>query len=141
MPRIGIFNIMIGFLILFFSACAGSFLSVEVTKGFVHDQALLQSWQLTLLRSSHSHTNLFGMLHVLFGLTLPYAQSNNSIKKWQTIGLLLGSLAMGPGMMVRAFGQPSESIDLGQIIVGTMLSCALVAIAMHVYGLAMKFFR
>ncbi len=138
MPRLALVNILIGFVTLFFAACAGSFISVEMTKGFVHDPMLLNSWQLTLMRSAHGHTNLFAIIHVIMGLTLPYSTLSLRVKRWQTFGLLLGTLAMSIGMMFRSWGIPNEGLDAGQVIVGVMLSCALAAMGVHAVGIGKK---
>src|SRR4051812_12910773 len=122
MPRLGVLNMMIGFLVLSIAAAAGPFLATDITAGYLHDKALLETWSLLLQKSSHGHTNLFGTLHVLFGLTLPYSALGNRVKKLQTIGLALGSLGMGPVLLVRAALGPTAGLDPTEIVIGTFLS-------------------
>lgn len=141
MPRLSIFNMMFGFLVLALAAAAGAFIATDITDGYLRDKALLETWQLLLTKSAHGHTNLFGMIHIALGLTLPYSIFSGRVKTWQTVGLTLGTLAMGPGMIVRAFVGPSDSIDSSGIVIGIMLSCALVAIGSHAAGLGGKLMR
>ncbi len=131
MSRSSLFNLALGFLILFFAACAGAFVSFDMTNAFLRDPALLDSWQLTLLRSAHGHTNLFGMLHVLLGLTLAYSRLSDKWKLYQTFGLMAGSFAMGPLMMIKAYTGPQDSFDTIGICIGVCLSGALLAIGSH----------
>jgi hypothetical protein len=141
MNRLGILNMFIGFVILFLAAAGGSFIAFEMTTGFLKDPQILESWRLTLQQSSHGHTNLFGMLHIMFGLTLPYSDLTLRWKTWQTWGLFLGSLAMGPGMMARALVGPTESTDLTGVLVGLGLSAALLVLVSHAGGLMAKLMR
>jgi hypothetical protein len=140
-PRLGLLNMTIGFALIFLAAALGPFVATEITSGYLRDKALLETWRLLLQKSSHGHTNLFGMLHVAFGLTLPYSALSGRLKKLQTVGLVLGSCAMGPVLLVRAALGPVDGIDLTEIVAGAFLSCALAAIALHAYGLALKTFR
>lgn len=138
MPRLSILNMAIGFLVLFLAACIGSFIAFDMTEGYLRDPEILSSWQLALQKSSHGHSNLFGILHILFGLTLPYSKLSLNLRKWQTLGLFSGTLAMGPGMLWRAQLGPSESVDLASILVGGGLSLALLTLASHFFGLIYK---
>lgn len=131
MPRLGLLNMAIGFLVLFFAACAGAFVSFDMTEAFLKNTALLHNWQMTLLASAHGHSNMFGILHILFGLTLPYSQLGPQIKAWQTVGLFAGVVAMGPLMMVRSSWGPSESLESIGLVIGLFLSCALATLASH----------
>ncbi len=141
MSRLSIFNMAIGFLLLFFSACAGAFVSFDMTNAFLRDPTLLDSWQLTLLKSSHGHTNLFGMIHVLFGLTLPYSRLPESVKKYQTLGLCAGSFAMGPLMMIKAYSGPQDSFDPLGLLIGVCLSAALLVLGTHASALFYRFVK
>ncbi len=141
MSRLSLLNMFLGFLVIALAAAAGSFIGVEMTQGFLRDPEMLTTWRLTLLRSAHGHTNLFGNLHVLFGLTLPYSILSRRIQILQTIGLFSGVIAMGPLMFVRAHLGPSEQTDSVELLMGIALSLALAAVATHAYGLAGKLFR
>ncbi|MFW7380166.1 MAG: hypothetical protein ACOH5I_15235 [Oligoflexus sp.] len=135
MNRIGVYNMLIGFVVLFLAAAGGAFIASDLTTGFLRDPEILSSWQTTLLTSAHGHTNLFAMIHILFGLSLPYSKLPLKVKHWQTFGLLAGTIAMGPGMMYRAFKGPTETLDISGLLVGLGLSAALITLISHSAGL------
>ncbi len=141
MPRLGILNMFIGFFTIFLAACAGAFISMDVTQAFLKDPAQLHAWEITLLKSAHGHTNLFGLLHIALALTLPYSPLSLRWKNWQTAGLFMGVLAMGPLMMIRAALGPTDSFEGVGLLIGFGLSCALVAIGSHSGALLFKFLR
>lgn len=141
MPRIAILNILIGFTVLFLAAAAGAFLATTITDGFLYDKVILESWAHLLQRSAHGHTNLFGVLHICLGLTMPYSQLSPKTKMVQTAGLSLGTIAMGPLMLIRAAVGPSSEIDLSGIVIGICLSAALLALAIQIFGLSLKLIR
>jgi hypothetical protein len=138
MPRVAILNMVIGFAVLFVAAAAGAFIANDLSEAFLRDRELLNSWNAVLSRSAHGHTNLFAILHICFGLTIPYSVLSSRIKKFQTIGLFLGTFAMGPLMIVRASMAPSEGFDPVAILIGIFLSCALAMLFSHAYGLTGK---
>lgn len=139
MSRVSLMNLIIGFVVLFISASAGSFIAQDLTDGFLKDPSILTSWQTTVLKSAHGHTNLFGMLHILLGLTFPYSAMSLATKRFQTMALFLGTLAMGPGMMINAVQGPSQTMTLTTVLIGIGLSLALISIATHCIGLLMKY--
>ncbi len=141
MSRLSILNMALGFFVLFFAACAGAFVSFDMTQAFLHDLKQLNTWEMTLLQSSHGHSNLFGILHIVLGLTLPYSPLALRWKQMQTIGLFGGVLAMGPGMIMRALAGPSESFDALGLSIGVGLSMALVSIGTHAAALFYKLMR
>lgn len=141
MPRLAVFNMMFGFLVLFLAAAAGAFLATDLTDGYLKDRAFLDTWVLTLTKSAHGHTNLFATIHVVFGLTMPYSIFSSRMKTAQTVGLVLGTLAMGPGMLVRAYSGPVAGLDAIEVVIGVMLSCALIALFSHAAGLAGKLLK
>lgn len=138
MPRIALINMFIGFLIITFAAASGSFIANDTTQAFLKNKELLNSWSLILSASAHGHTNLFGILHVLFGLTIPYSTLSLKIKKYQTIGLGLGTFAMGVLMYVKSTQIPSENLQFLDIFIGSCLSLTLLSIAAHSFGLFNK---
>ena len=138
MPRLGLLNITWGFLLILASAMGGVFLSYDLTEGFLKDAKLLGNWQAVLQASAHGHTNLFGLLHIVMGLTFPYHLWSNFIKKLQTVGLGLGALAMGPGMLWRASLGPTSSLDFNGVVLGVAFFCAFLALASHFFGLLGK---
>jgi len=141
MSRLALFNLIIGFLWIALAASAGAILAFDLSDLYTNNQAFVSSWRIALQKSSHGHTNLFGLLEICFGLTLAYSTFGFRIKLLQTIGIFLGAVAMGPLMLMRSFGNPSTEIDALTILASVFLSCSLVAIFMHVLGLATKFFR
>jgi hypothetical protein len=138
MPRVGLFNMTFGFFLLTFAAAAGSFVATDMTEAFLRDPAALNSWRLTLERSAHGHTNLFALLHIAFGLTLPYSRFSRRVKWLQTLGLGLGSLVMAVLMVVRAGAGPVEGYDPLQLMMGAGLSAALLALAAHAVALMLR---
>ncbi|WP_141731110.1 hypothetical protein [Oligoflexus tunisiensis] len=141
MSRLSILNMALGFLVLFFAACAGAFVSFDMTQAFLHDIKQLGTWEMTLLQSSHGHSNLFGVLHIVLGLTLPYSPLPLRWKQVQTICMFGGVLAMGPGMIMRALAGPSESFDALGLSIGVGLSMALACIGTHTAALFYKYMR
>lgn len=138
MPRLALLNMLIGFSVLALAAMAGAFIATDITQGYLRDKVVLESWALLLQKSAHGHTNLFALVHVCFGLTMPYSALPMRVKGWQTVGLALGTLGMAVGMTVRSFLGPTDGVDVAELAVGGMLSAALVAIASHAFGLAAK---
>lgn len=138
MPRLALLNFLIGFIVIFLAAALGTFVATDMTRLFVHDPAALHSWNLTLTQSAHGHANMFGMLHILFGLTMSYSVMSMRIKTFQTAGFAAGTLAMSVGMMVRANQMPHEGFDLTGLVLGLMFSATFAALAVHVIGLLKK---
>ena len=141
MPRLALAHMLLGFSLVLFAAAAGAFVAYDATASFIHDPSNLHSWQFTILSSAHGHSNLFGILHILYGLTCNYSKLSLRIKKFQTLGLILGSLAMCFVMPIRAIMGPEENFDILGIIMGIFLSTWLAAVASHCYGLARKWAR
>lgn len=131
MSRIGLLNLTIGFWLVFFAAAAGAFIGTETESAFVFNQDKLLSWQLTLIKSAHAHTNLFGILHICLGLTLPYCQMPKRNQLLETVGLSLGSFAMSCLLLIKSFTLPQTGINLLGIIIGSCLSFALLALFHH----------
>ncbi len=141
MARLNILNMAIGFIVLFIAACAGAFVSFDMTQAFLKDTSQLSTWQTTLLQSAHGHTNLFGLLHIVFGLTAPYSALSPKIKAWQTAGLFAGVIAMGPLLMIRASYAPSNSFEGIGLVIGALLSASLLALASHAAALFFKWMK
>ncbi len=141
MSRLSILNMAIGFIVIFFAACAGAFVSFDMTQAFLKDPSLLHSWQTTLLASAHGHSNLFGLLHIGLGLTFPYSPLPLKFKAWQTAGLFAGVVAMGPLMMVRASYGASDSLEGIGLVIGAFLSLSLLTLASHAAALVYRFVK
>jgi hypothetical protein len=132
---------LIGFCAILLAASFGTFVATDMTRLFIHDPAALQAWNMTLKQSAHGHTNLFGMLHIVFGLTMSYSPFSVRIKSWQTAGILSGTLAMSIGMLLRASQGPVEGFDVTGGVLGFMFSATFVALGVHVLGLIFKLVR
>ena len=141
MSRVSIYNFIFGFSAIFFAAVFGAFLAFDATDTLTRAPLEMLRWENTLARSAHGHTNLFGLLHIAFGLTFPFSVFSNKSKVLQSIFLGCGTFAMGPLMILRSrLGLPIGTDFLGGII-GLCLSLALVAILMQIIGLSLKTLR
>lgn len=95
-----------------------------------------------LKKSSHAHTNSFGILHTLFGLTQPYSTLSLKTKAWQTCGLLAGSFTMSFLLFTRSLSLLDQaSYDALGWVIGAFLSATLLALASHSFGLLAKFLK
>lgn len=141
MPRVALLNMVIGFTVLFFAAAAGSVIGFNITDAYLFNRDYLDTWQLLMQRSAHGHTNLFGMLHIILGLTMPYAGWSPRIRAMQTAGLASGVIAMGPVMALRSFAGPSDKLDFWTILMGVLLTFALLSIGTQAAGLLNRFVR
>ena len=139
MSRLSLFHMAFGFLVIVLAACLGIFLVRQVEVYEESRQNLLSSWSFLLLKSSHGHTNLFGILHILFGLTLPYSFFSTKIKYYQGLGLLCGTFSMGVLMILRYFINPlSFTEQFIKALLGVLLSFALISLGSHSYSLFYK---
>jgi|GEM_PF-722468 len=145
MPRIAIWNLFFGFMLICFAAAAGAIVANEMTNAFVDAMSgarpSTRDWMLTLQASAHGHANLFGLLHIATGLTMPYTRQGDRTRLVVTAGLTLGSIAMGPLMIWRSMIPPSRAIDVNGMLVGICLTMALAALAIHAAGLWQAFAR
>ena len=141
MPKISLINICFGFFLIFCASMGGFFLGQE-TKEIISQNSLdLLKWEILIYKSAHAHTNLFGMLHILFGITIPYSKLSLTFKKLQTLGLMLGSLSMSVIMFFRAKINPYMDSDYGGAVMGVFLTLALLSIGVHCIGLTYKIIR
>lgn len=131
-------NILLGFVAIFLAMCGGFFVAFHAENAFIHDPSSLTSWPYTLLKSAHGHLTLFGTLHICMGLTMPYSGLSAKTKVVQSIGLFLGTVAMGGLMSLRALLGPQTPIDSLGLITGVFLSLATLSIVAHMFGLLLK---
>lgn len=132
-------NIFLGWVVVVAAAAAGTFLSVDIRENMGTDSAVLASWAFRLSRSAHAHTNLFGMLHILFGITESYSALPDRFKMWQTLGLTFGTLAMSVGLLIQSQVLPEESGSWYlEIMLGALLSASLLAMFSHCYGILLR---
>lgn len=141
MSKISLFNLGFGFLIITVVAMTGSFLATDMADFYHNDVEALNSWAHTVQKSAHGHCNLFGIIQILFGLTLNYSKLSVKIKKLQTAGLILGVVAMGPLMLIRASLGPPIGIDLNGILIGSLLSTSFLSLGSHSFALFSRFFK
>jgi hypothetical protein len=138
MSQLNLWNIFFGFLVIFIASCAGVFLADEATKSYLYNQTLQSSWQQLILQSAHGHTNSFGMLHILLGLTFPYSKLSLKIKTLQTIGLGAGTFAMSILMFLKSRGEPVVGYDVLGLVIGVCLSLTFISLLVHCCGIALK---
>jgi hypothetical protein len=137
MPKISLMNMAWGFTLIFVAACGGVFVALNTTEAFIRGP-VQPEWQALLQTASHGHVTLFGVIHILLGLTIPYTRSSVFENRLKSIGIGLGSLAMGPLLLVRAVIGPTLSTELNGVLIGVCLSCSLFAIAYHALGIMLK---
>lgn len=137
MSRLAILNMAWGFTLIFIAACGGVFVALNTTETFLQGLVTPQ-WQALLQTASHGHTSLFGVIHILLGLTMPYTRSSDFENRLKTTGVALGSIAMGPLLLIRGVLGPTLSTELNGVLIGVCLSCALLAIAYHAFGLTFR---
>lgn len=130
-----------GFCVLFLSAGLGFVVSYDLSELFQQNSAEIHSWLRTLARSAHGHLSLFGMIHICFGLTLGLAKTPPRALKIQSLGLTLGTAAMGLGLLLRGFTGPSSTFDALGILIGICLSAFFLALTSHVYFLFLQLHR
>ena len=142
MTKLGLTHILVGFWLIFIASCGGFFLADHRLESFLRGRPdELLSWWMVLQSSAHGHTNLFGMLHILSGLTLPYSSLNPPLKALQFISLLAGSLAMSALLVARSFHMPTHLADPLGVLIGLLLSCSLISIVLHISGLSIKWWQ
>ena len=129
-------NIVSGFFLLFASACGGFFLSLNTQTALSHDPQMLSSSLYIMQKSSHSHTNLFALIHIVFALTLKDSKLSLQSKKYQTIALFLGSFTMSMLMLTRSFF-PGD-LALLKYVSAIFLCFFLLALLSHCYGVLRK---
>ena len=132
------FNLIFGFLALMVAEMVGPFLSFSLRSHYLAHSEILQSWAHAVTRSSHAHLAMFGIIQILVGLTLPYSNWPSRLKVWQTVFLTAGIMGMGPMMFYHSFHQPDGNFSWSEVFLGILLSLHLVAIIMHIFGLAAK---
>ena len=145
MPRIALWNLFFGFLLVCIAAAAGPIIANDLTNNFA---AQLQDglphsrdWLTTLQASAHGHLNLFGVLHVITGLTMPHARQTHKVRMFVTAGLGAGALAMGPLLLWRSHVTPAREIDPSGVAIGVLLVFALTALVTHTACLWQAFAR
>lgn len=145
MPRIALWNMFFGFLVVCIAAAAGPLVANELTNAFMAQaeagHAAGRDWMLTIQSSAHGHMNLFGLLHVLAGLTMPSARQSRRTRLFVTAGISAGVVAMGPLMLWRSYLKPARDLDLNGVAIGACLALALLALAIHAACLWQAFAR
>lgn len=145
MPRIALWNLFFGFALICLAAASGAIVANDMSNAFLDTiqtgRSATNDWTLTLQGSAHGHVNLFGMLHIALGLTMPYANQTRRLRGLITAGLTMGSIAMGPLMIWRSFLQPVREIEANGILIGIFLCFSLAALTVHTAGLWQAFSR
>lgn len=141
MSRLSLLNLLIGFFLIFVSAASGAFLANDLTVKYLSEKTLVDNWASLIQKSAHGHTNLFGIIHICLGLTLPYSLASKNIKGIQTLGLSLGSIAMSLLMIIRSLNIPDSQSDNIGFAIGFFLSASLVSLFTHILGIGAKLFE
>ena len=89
-----------GWIGLVISAFAGVFIANDLSTEFINHPNLAKH-KINYTQSAHGHSNMFSMIHILFGL-LFYSDYSNRTKLVQTVMLFLGIIAMGPLLYIRS---------------------------------------
>ncbi len=140
MQRFGLLNIIIGFSLILLASAAGSFVALDTTYRFLNQEGS-SNWRAVLEAASHGHTALFGVIHILVGLTVPYSSVPKKIQMIQGWMLFCGAFAMGPGMLIRGMLGPTSSVEWNGIAIGTLLSLWMLGLLIHLGGLLKKYFE
>ena len=138
MSRLALANMVIGFVLVFLSASLGTFIVNQMTELYVTAPQHLAAWQHTLARSAHGHSTLCGLVHILFALTLPYSRLSARLKLWQALGILAGSIAMGPLLLLKSLTPPTLDLDILSVVMGLLLALFLFAIIFHAFGIFLR---
>lgn len=145
MPRIALWNLFFGFLLVCIAAAAGPIIANDLTNSFAGQLEAgiphTRDWLTTLQASAHGHLNLFGVLHVLTGLTMPHARQTQKLRMFVTAGLCAGAMAMGPMLLWRSHVIPARQIDPSGVVIGVLLVFALTALVTHAACLWQAFAR
>ena len=139
---IKILNFIFGFSLIFLSSSAGFFLAKDSSYALLENKEFLTSWLYSLQKSSHAHANLFGFIHIAYALSLTSSLSSLRLKIFETAGIFAGSLAMSLLLFIRAyFPLVKGHFDYLGNFMGFLLSCYLLALSTHLFGLIRKFLR
>ena len=111
MSKVSLINILIGWIGLVISAFAGVFIASDLSTEFINHSQMSETWKSVIIQSSHGHSNMFSMIHILFGLSLSYSVYTNRTKIIQTI-FFMGIVAMGPLMYLRSNIKPTPELGL-----------------------------
>lgn len=140
MKKIALIHICTGFWLVFFAAAFGAFIGLQVESSFFHGKDELLSWSFLLLKSAHTHTNMFGFLHILMGLTLAHCKMSLLLEKIIFWLILSGSFTMSILMVIRSFFLPNENLAILMLASGVFLSFSLIGILIHAYFLTRNLF-
>ncbi len=141
MSKVSLINVLIGWVGLVISAFAGVFIASDLSTEFINHSQMSETWKSVIIQSSHGHSNMFSMIHILFGLSLSYSVYSSRIKLIQTILLFMGLIAMGPLMYLRSNIKPTPDLGLVEVSIGICLSLSLLSMCSHCMGIASKLFK
>jgi rhodanese-related sulfurtransferase len=134
-------NLGFGFGILFLSGCFGAFLATDLDRAFLVQEgsSQLTSWAFTLAKSSHGHLSLFGLIHILLGLSLPFVpRTSEKSQKWLTSAIGAGSFSMGVLLFIKSWMTPHTPwANLLGLALGLGLGASLLGLFFH----SLSFFK
>lgn len=141
MPRIALANCLFGFIAISLATASGFFVAREAEFAYASAGTMPATWQFVLMKSAHGHLNLYGMVHILFGLTISHSRLPSTLKLFQSWALAAGTLTMGLFVFLRSFTNgPLDSEMMGQVM-GLLLSASLASMLSHCLGLGIKLAR
>ena len=138
MPRMSLILFILGFGAILGGLISGVFHAFTLTEMTLNPDLAPSQWELSLTRTAHGHSSLFGFLMIFMGLTLPYSRLPPRIKKLQAWSLVGGWIAMGPLLVVRAQLGPAPSTSPLGLLMGAFITFALTGILVHLVGIALK---
>jgi hypothetical protein len=137
MRKIAAYNIISGFILLFFIGIVGFFLRIEVVQHYFFSPETPASWRLSLFRSAHAHGSLFALIQIVYGLSIPYSLCKKSSLVFQSIGVGLGAWVMSVLVYFESYSSPAlYTWSWNQLCIGVGLGAWMIAITWHGYGLA-----
>ena len=131
MSRISLINITLGFFLLVITGFMGVFSSFTLTEAFLKGRDVVPHWEEVLFAAAHGHLGLFAILHIVLGLTFPYARSSFFVKKLQSLGVFMGCVAMGPLLVLRGILGPADSFSPLGLVIGGFMSLSMAALLSH----------
>jgi len=136
-----ILNLLFGFFLIFLSSCGGFFIGLMTQLALTSDRLFLSTPFYLLQKSAHSHTNLFGLIHIAFALTLRDSKLSSRSKIYQTWGLFLGSLSMSLLMILRSLTLGTNVSELMKYFSIIFLCFYILAVFTHCYGLLLRLIK
>ena len=143
MSKPQLINFIIGYGLLILGVGIGGYVTNQIEESLLYQNpSQLMVLKLAIMKSSHGHTNLFGMLHILVALSFPYLLFPRRMLWWITGGLSLGSFGMSVLLLTKSFflfdAKMTGYLSIG---IGLCLTGALLAIMTCFVGMVGRLAR